>query len=946
VRALGVFVPLVAGCTFLGLDDLELARCAADADCAALNADLADDPCQSFACDVTAGRCVLRTLDEDGDGEPAMTCGGLDCDDTLATVGPTAQEVCNGVDDDCNGLLDGPDEDDDADMHADQCAGDGATDCDDENGRTNFDEPEICDGIDNDCVLDGFLRFTGGLQLEPTEDVDGDLHASPGAMCTSDPGEPTQFPLDDCNDEDGLVYTGAPETCDGIDNDCDGIPDDAPDTTTPGSTCVPVSVYPGPDGSCALGADGFVTCWGDNTSGQLGNPGVDGEASVRVPGIAGASSIAMGSGFACALIEGRVVCWGRDVVLRPGIMSFMIRGGAFGEVADLGTATAIDAGGDAACAVLDDATVRCWGLPRFGVVNGTWDLGMDSTVVGPTAVPGVTDVTRISVGQSSACGLHSDGTLTCWGANFGGVLGDGTADGMARISEVIDIDDAIDVGVGSAFACALREGGRVACWGTNSLGQLGCGACAEGGTPREVTGITGAVELAVGSSFACVRQASGAVSCWGDNGGGQLGNGSEVAFSGNAVAVEGIADAVSLRAGSAHVCAVRPSGAFCWGEGANRRLGDGRVDHPRMSMLRSSVPRSVSVLANAVEIAMGNDDTCLRLPNLTVRCFGQNTYGEIDGMSGFVGIAHRAFGDGIASIARGASHACVIETGGTVRCFGDSRNGRLGGELGEPLVADLDRVAELALGDQHSCARKTDGTVWCWGQHTDGEVGIGNVAVEFCGSGGQVCQPTPLELALSDIRQLAAGGHHTCALGRGGKVWCWGRNDRGQLGSPPLGISRAPREVVGLPSEVISLEAGGDVSCALLVDRSVVCWGSAPGVVTTGIDPSPVLGLSGVQEIVVAGASACARLASGQVRCWGQNDTGQLGNGTTTDSPTPVNVLGLPDAREIECGPSHCCATRTSGQTVCWGQNAVGRLGTGDDVVALSPRTTVDLLAL
>jgi alpha-tubulin suppressor-like RCC1 family protein len=930
----------------IGIGDLELARCTVDSDCDALNAQLAPDACERFACEATTARCALRPFDADGDGAPSIACGGMDCDDMTAGISPAATEICNGVDDDCDGTLDGPDEDDDGDMHAGQCAGALASDCDDEDERTHFDAPELCDGVDNDCVLDGFQRFTGGMQLEPSEDVDGDRHASTSAMCVVPDGIDMLFPLDDCNDEAASVYAGAFELCDAVDNDCDGVPDDSAGSTSPGSACLPVAIAPGLDSTCAIGADGFVTCWGDNTEGELGSTGVGGEASIRVPSVSGATRITTGWGFACAIGEdGRVTCWGRDLVLRPGIAGWMVRSGAIGLVRDLPLAREIDAGSEAVCALVEDGTVRCWGNPRFGVLDGTWDMSGD-TILGPQQPAGVTDVTQLSLGDSHACAVRSSGIVTCWGSNYAGSLGDGTTDIATKVSDVIMIADAVEVGVGARFACARRSDGTVSCWGTNDSGQLGCSACPSiTGTPLPVAGITGAVELAIGSNFACARLDTGRVRCWGSNSAGQLGNGLAGATSATPVEVENVEGATSVRAGNTHVCALTARGAFCWGEGAARQLGDGRVDHPAMSPFRSTVPRPVSVLANTVEIASGRDDTCFRLPNLTVRCAGGNTYDEIGGPTPFEGIARGSFGEGIVQIGRGPDHTCVVETGGTVRCFGLERDGRLGHPSGDSLVPDLTGVASLALGDEHSCVLTDNAEVYCWGQHSDGQAGVGNVPLPFCDTGGEVCQRTPARVEVQGVRQIVAGAHHTCVLFRDGAVSCWGRNDRGQLGSPPLGQARSPRGVVGLPPGVVSLAAGGNATCAVLGDGAVSCWGAVPGAVTTGIDPTPVSGLSGVQELTLSASSACARLASGQVRCWGDNSSGQLGNGTTISSSDPVNVQGLPDARHVECGPAHCCAVRTSGQAVCWGANARGQLGTADAVDSSSPRTTVDLTA-
>ena len=158
-------------------------------------------------------RCAAPSDAPDGCAGGSWATNDDDCDDGDAARNTTSIELCNGIDDDCDGLLDGPDEDDDADGHADSCAGAASTDCDDTDPTVYDGAPELCDRLDNDC--------SSGGGTDATEDMDDDGHAPVAASCTG--GE---LPRDDCDDTEATIYEGAPELCDALDNDCDGDVDE------------------------------------------------------------------------------------------------------------------------------------------------------------------------------------------------------------------------------------------------------------------------------------------------------------------------------------------------------------------------------------------------------------------------------------------------------------------------------------------------------------------------------------------------------------------------------------------------------------------------------------------------------------------------------------------------------------------------------------------------
>jgi alpha-tubulin suppressor-like RCC1 family protein len=335
-----------------------------------------------------------------------------------------------------------------------------------------------------------------------------------------------------------------------------------------------------------------------------------------------------------------------------------------------------------------------------------------------------------------------------------------------------------------------------------------------------------------------------------------------------------------------------------------------------------------------VEIRAGSDHSCAREEEGGIWCWGRNEYGALgDGTFVDRNAPTRVLGiDDAVALAAGELHTCAIDDEGVVWCWG--RNDR--GQLGEGtnidhndahMVIGLPMAAvEIGLGEYHSCARLQDGAVWCWGRNDRGQLGDGNTADSS----------SPVK-TLSGGLALAVDGQHSCARTTEG-VRCWGENRLGQLGVDSGGDPRdvlSPIAVAWL-DPMAAIAAGGEHTCGLMSDGTVWCAGSNEygqlGDGTEGKRTGPVQ-VSGLDDAVALSAGEwfnCARTTAGKIRCWGRSSRGELGNGARRDGAAPGAAVALQkDALVVSAGERHACAQTDDGCVWCWGSDEFGQLGAG-----------------
>lgn len=340
---------------------------------------------------------------------------------------------------------------------------------------------------------------------------------------------------------------------------------------------------------------------------------------------------------------------------------------------------------------------------------------------------------------------------------------------------------------------------------------------------------------------------------------------------------------VSIAAGEAHTCVAQEAGGVaCWGRNVRGALGDGTT-------FDRLVPQTFGIGPAIAKVVAGSDFTCALTQSGSVACWGRGDLGQL-GNGGTrdspVAVEVQGLGSNVQDIAAGEAHACAVLGEGSVACWGDNASAQLGtGANGRPsltpvLVSDLQFTAErIAAGGAHTCATATSGGVFCWGANDQGQ------------SGGEGAAPSPRMvpgLGGTNASRLSAGVNHSCAVA-GGSVFCWGAGSDGQLGAPELQLqgSRSAVQSEGLEG-VVALDASGTGS-----------------------------------------AFNCSVESDGEVRCWGANEAGQVGDGTT-DTRARASRAQVGRSTGVATGGSHSCATLLDGRVACWGSNEAGQLGLGD----------------
>ena len=495
---------------------------------------------------------------------------------------------------------------------------------------------------------------------------------------------------------------------------------------------------------------------------------------------------------------------------------------------------------------------------------------------------------------------------------------------------VTGISSAAAIGSSASSTCAALTDGSVRCWGHNHAGQLGDGSTTDRPSPVTVAGVSGATAVATAAAHACARLADGRVVCWGENTRGQVGDGTTT--SSLAPVQAGISGATAVAAGGQTTCAIVEAGIRCWGRSDLGQTGDA-------SRYAFTPVDPVGLGTGATPADHG---PCAILADGTVRCWSGMGRGALDPLTGGdaspVPVPIDGL-EGVVNLSATGNTACAVLGDGTIRCWGNNPGGVLGDgttmDRWDPVtVPGITSATSVSVGGMHACARLAAGGVVCWGNNLFGQLGDGS-------TGGSKLGPVRVAGVDAAVR-VAAGGDHSCALLVDGSVRCWGSDQMGELGDGGSYASSPTPVVVESLEGVTSISTFGDTTCARTGDGSVWCWGynesGQAGAGTTPYRASPVRNpdVTGAVSVSVGSQAVCTVHADHAVRCWGRNTSGQLGDGTGVDRPAPTGVPGV-EALSVSVGAGTTCAAAVDGVLRCWGAGDWGLLGNGTRPYAAAP---------
>jgi alpha-tubulin suppressor-like RCC1 family protein len=333
---------------------------------------------------------------------------------------------------------------------------------------------------------------------------------------------------------------------------------------------------------------------------------------------------------------------------------------------------------------------------------------------------------------------------------------------------------------------------------------------------------------------------------------------------------------------------------------------------------------------------------CRVLMRSAAVAWGNNYVGELgNGVSGQVAspnwTAVTRLTSGVVQVSGGTEESLALTSDGQVWAWGGTSlgTGASGLSAVPVLVPGLSGITQVAAGQGMSLALRSDGTVWAWGDNESGDLGIGSTAPSY----------TPVQVSgLTGVTRIVSAGGWSLALRSDGTVWSWGYNASGQLGNGTTFDSDVPVRVTGL-SHVTQIAAGGQDSMAVATNgittqSTVYAWGGnsygqlGDGTFRERPVPVPIAGIStpSVLGIAVGGDFALVLGTDGTLWGWGENNYGQLGNGSTLigNVTTPREVRGLESGIvQIAAGNLYAMERQSDGSVWAWGQNGAGELGNG-----------------
>jgi alpha-tubulin suppressor-like RCC1 family protein len=732
---------------------------------------------------------------------------------------------------------------------------------------------------------------------------------------------------------------------------------------------------------CTIPNDGIPACWGTNYYGQIGN-GERGDDAALVPtspdftGVLSgktAKEIVIGNSSTCIIAsDDQVYCWGENGNGQLGN----------GSTTDSNIPVAVTTSGvlngktikelksaaDTTCVIASDDKLYCWGSGRFGALaNGSTANSTTPIAVAGGAL-GAKTIKKLDMMDNTTCVIASDDKMYCWGYGAYGTLGNG-ASSNSSATVAVDFTGVLSgkiitqVHMAGLFTCVLADA-RVYCWGYGGEGALGNGSTSDTNVPGAVNtaGVLSGktiTKIAGSASTICALTSDNVVACWGYGFRGNLGNGSMAGNSSLPVSID-TSGAINgktitdLTSSKDNICALTSDGlAYCWGEGYfGNKISGNKVSVPTSPDMTEALSGKT-----ILELGAGAYASCVLASDHQIYCWGQGGAGELgNGTETFTNYpVSLKTTDSSDELILDAKYLTYIE--GTVcaqRSDGELFCGTTGKSLSFVYDFGSEKIVDLKLKeDFFKCALTDGGNLYCWGEAGDGVLGNG--------TSDDLGIPTLIKMSGAlvgkTIKSFEVGKNFVCAIASDDLAYCWGNDSGGHLGGNTGSDSLEPiavdRSGVLSGKKINSLTIYEETVCAIADDLKAYCWGkgfdgqlgdgiTATSDVPVAVSTAGVLNNKTIKKISIMETMVCAIASDDLMYCWGNNDYGQLGDGTVNFAPVAVAVdmSGALSGKTIKYFSSNAystCAIASDDKVYCWGFGADGSLGDGHSADSLIP---------
>jgi len=768
--------------------------------------------------------------------------------------------------------------------------------------------------------------------------------------------------------------------------------------------------------SFAILSNGILYAWGSSVYGTIGNFNA---GSVYVPSTilipatvpqynwtktfggfnVGESSFAIQS-------DGTLWAWGYNN-LGPLGLSDITNRSIPNQVGNLSTWTQVATGFYHTLGLQSNSTLWSWGGNSYGAL-GTSDLTHRSS---PVQVGSLSVWTKIAGGQFHSLALQSNGTLWSWGWNAYGQLGNNSNTNQSSPIQVGSLSVWTQVAAGSLHTLAIQSNGTLWSWGYNQYGALGNNSYLNNfSSPIQIGNSSLWTQIFCGYNHSLAIQSNGTLWSWGYNPYGQLGfDGNSYRISASVVGLPGTTWAklpVGTQ-GTAWSLVVDGTGNL-YGFGDNTGWAQNYLAANPFwySSINTQAAYSIGdgqliaspsfITSNVSQVTVGNQAAAFLKTDGTMWAWGINTYGQLGisisttptggiptlgpevapflnntnwkifgssigyhnfaiqsngalwawGYNGFGQLGNSSTANqssptqiGTLSVwtkmAPGFYHSLAIQSNGTLWSLGGNSYGQLGTSdlthRSSPVqVGNLSTWTQISAGNYHSLALQSNSTIWSWGANSYGQLGLSDLTN----------RSSPVQVGASNTwTQVATGMYHNLAIQSGGTLWLWGWNGINQLGQGTGDTSSRLSPVQITPIYWSNIATGVTAKSTLGVQSNGTLW--AAGLNNSGVlgnnsttNQSSLIQVGNLSSWTKVGCSynfAVALQSNGSMWAWGsQAAVGLLGNNSSFGVSSPIQIGSLSVWTQVSVGVNHSLAIQSNGTLWTWGNNGSGQLGTSD----------------